>query len=247
MPRYIAEDIVSNFTSSKDTLKVVSYNIKYAKKTKKAIKILSTYSDINDADIILLQEMDLDGVKRIAQALHYNFVYYPAVLHPINAKDFGNAVLSKWPILDDYKVILPHQNINKRQRIAVVTTLDVNNTKVAAISLHLGIFNKPTERKQRIDKILSTIPEEVTHAIVGGDFNTFTKKDNAEILASFTRNNYILATRDIGWTNHAWYLLRKKPTLDHIYTSNMEVINKGKVKDKSASDHIPIWAELKLK
>ncbi len=246
-PRYASDNIVKGWVNPDKNIKVVSYNIKYAKKITKATNVLSSHAELNDADIILLQEMDQDGVERIAQALQYNYVYYPAVLHPINGKDFGNAVLSKWKITSDYKVILPNKNINKRQRIAVVTILDYRGTNIAAISLHLGIFNRPTERRQRIDKILATIPEEITHVIVGGDFNTFTKKDQNEIFTAFKRNNYDWVTDDIGWTNHAWFLAHKKPTLDHFYTRNFDIIDKGKVIDKSASDHIPIWAELKLK
>ena len=245
-PRYADQTVISQWTEAKDTFKVVSYNIKYARKITKATEVLSTYNELKDADAIFLQEMDLDGVKRISEALGYNYIYYPAVLHPINGKDFGNAILSKWPMSDDYKVILPNKNINKRQRIAVIATLDYKGTKISAVCLHLGIFNRPTERRQRIDKILATLPDDIKHVIVGGDFNTFTKKDHEEILHSFTQNGYDWITDNVGWTHHAWFLVGHKPSVDHFYTKNMNKVKSGKVIDQSASDHIPVWAELKL-
>lgn len=247
-PRYASSDILQEHPQQPPaSLKVVTYNIKYARKIAKAINVLKTHDTLNDADIIFLQEMDLDGVERIARALQMNYIYYPAVLHPINGKDFGNAILSQWPMYNDYKTILPNKNINKRQRIAVSTTVKIGNKEIQAICLHLGIFNRPSERKARIDKILNTIPSHIEHAVVGGDFNTFTKKDHAEILHSFTQREYDWLTDNVGWTNHAWFLIGQNPSLDHIYAKNFEKIKSGKIIDKSASDHIPVWTELKFK
>jgi len=52
------------------------------------------------------------------------------------------------------------------------------------------------------------------------------------------------ATTDLGWTNKNWALLNRKNTLDHIYIRGMKTVAKGKVIDRSASDHIPIWTDL---
>lgn len=62
-----------------DTLRIVSFNVKYA-----------------------------EGTKSIARALDMSYIYYPAIFRHRSAKDFGNAVLSRWPIISDAKIVLPH-------------------------------------------------------------------------------------------------------------------------------------------
>jgi len=243
-PRYAALDSIKPALISPETLKVVSYNIEYALKIPHAIEILKKNNNLDQADIILLQEMDAEGVKKISQTLGYNYVYYPAVIHPINKKDFGNAILSKWPILDDQKIILPNLDIKSRQRIAVGATLLVGDKKIMVFSLHMGIFVKPSERKQRVSTILKHIPPSIKYCIIGGDFNTFTKKDHGEIFDAFAKADFKFATEGIGWTNRHWYLFFKKPTLDHIYTKGMHLADAGKIIDRTASDHLPIWTEL---
>lgn len=242
-PRYAAQNFTIARNYNNENIKILSYNIKYAKQIDKAIIILNKYETLKDADIILLQEMDKDGVKKIADTLQYNYIYYPAVIHPLHGKDFGNAVLSKWPIINDQKIILPHFNSNK-QRIAVGATIDFDGKKVMAFSLHLGIFVKPDQRKIIMDGIIAAIPDNIEHCVIGGDFNTFTKKDRKNIQDAFIAANFESATKDLGWTNKNWSLLNRKNTLDHIYIRGMRSIAKGKVIDRSASDHIPIWTDL---
>jgi len=242
-PRYASQNFTTTRNYQNEDIKILSYNIKYAKRIDKAITILKKYETIKDADIILLQEMDKEGVQKIADTLKYNYVYYPAVVHPLHKKDFGNAILSKWPIINDQKIILPHFNSNK-QRIAVGATIDIDGKKVMAFSLHLGIFVKPDQRKIIMDGIISAIPADIEHCVIGGDFNTFTKKDRKNIQDAFMAADFKSATTDLGWTNKNWALLNRKNTLDHIYIRGMKTVAKGKVIDRSASDHIPIWTDL---
>ena len=168
---------------------------------------------------------------------------YPVLF--LSKKDFGNAVLSKWPIIDDQKVILPHFNSNK-QRIAVGATIDIDGKKIMAFSLHLGIFVKPDQRKIITDGIIASIPDKIKHCVIGGDFNTFTKKDRKNIKDAFMLADFKSATKDLGWTNKNWALLNRKNILDHIYIRGMKTIDKGKILDRSASDHLLIWTDLQF-
>jgi hypothetical protein len=62
-------------TAAKETIAVVSYNIRFAEKITEAIDDLSGMSELRDAEILLLQEMDHEGTESIASALRYNYVY----------------------------------------------------------------------------------------------------------------------------------------------------------------------------
>src|SRR5258705_1817958 len=89
-------------------LRVVTYNVQWGKHIDRAINVLQTRAPLPDADIVVLQEMDAEGTRRIADALGMSWVYYPAAVHPKLGHDFGNAVLSRWPIVADEKLMLPH-------------------------------------------------------------------------------------------------------------------------------------------
>jgi endonuclease/exonuclease/phosphatase family metal-dependent hydrolase len=245
-PRYASLDTAVLDTAPKDTVKVVTYNIKLSKNTGQALELLAGCHELDNADIICLQEMDPQGVKLIADTLKYNFVYYPAILHPRNNKDFGNAILSKWPVLSDQKIILPKLGTGKLQRIAVSATLLINQTKVNVFCVHMEMFTPGYRRRIPIDRMIGSIDPSVKHAIIAGDFNTFSRSNCRTILKPFKEADFQLATGRIGWTYKYWYLLNKRSTLDHIFTRGMTVVNTGKVINRIPSDHLPIWGELKI-
>ena len=124
-----------------DAIKVVTWNIAFAKEVGEAIEELSEIEELQGADIILLQEMDEEGTEAIAKALKYDYVYYPASIHSRHERNFGNAVLSKWPIVDSEKLILPHQNpANDQIRIAVRAIVDLNGLEMPVYSVHTETF-----------------------------------------------------------------------------------------------------------
>ncbi|MBP9855078.1 MAG: endonuclease/exonuclease/phosphatase family protein [Candidatus Omnitrophica bacterium] len=246
-PRFADYSVTKNIPLEDGQIKVVSYNIKFAKKIDEAISILNENKELKDADIIFLQEMDEIGAEKIARTLNYNYIYYPAVFHPIPKQNFGNAILSKWPIISDSKIILSVDGDKKLQRIAASATLDINGKKLMAFSVHMRISIKPFLRSIQTARIVQSIPNDVDYVIVAGDFNTFTQMGYFAVVNQFEKNGFTLATKKIGWTFKYWYTANKKFTLDHIFTKGMKTIDYGKVNNHSASDHIPIWADFSLK
>src|SRR6185503_15590650 len=116
-------------------------NIKFAEKIDLAIDLLRNDPHLNTADVLLLQEMDKPGAQKIAGALGYCWVYYPAVRHPQSERDFGNAILSRYPFIEDHKILLPHQGrFGRTRRIATAATLDVNGVAVRVYSVHLATW-----------------------------------------------------------------------------------------------------------
>jgi endonuclease/exonuclease/phosphatase family metal-dependent hydrolase len=245
-PRYASSNFLSHRPDFDGTIKVISYNIRLARRTKKALDLLTGHDDLKDADILCLQEMDPSGVDIIARSLKHNYVYYPAILHPRSTKDFGNAILSKWPIINDRKIILPNIGAGKLQRIAVNATISVNGTKISIFSIHMKVYTRCCQRRILINHILRAIEPSVKNCIVAGDFNTFSKSSRRTFVEPFKEAYFKSATESIGWTYKYWYLLNKRAVLDHIFIKGMDVINSGKVVNRKPSDHIPIWGEMKL-
>ena len=111
-------------------LRVVSFNVKLADDIAGAIKVLQT-GELANADVVALQEMDDSGTERIARALHLNYVYYPGSIHPTRNRYFGPAILTRWPIVESRKLLLPYEAPFRHQRrTATAATINVNGSCV---------------------------------------------------------------------------------------------------------------------
>ncbi|MEJ2052278.1 MAG: endonuclease/exonuclease/phosphatase family protein [Calditrichaceae bacterium] len=237
------KDFVKTALPAKDTIKVVTFNIKYAEEIDKALEELDEVRALRDADIILLQEMDNAGTYTIAKYLDYNYLYYPASLQH-SGKDFGNAILSKWPIEHYKKIILPYESpLNKRRRIAVTGVIDMGNTQIFTCSVHIETPWLETEyRVSQADSLIRSIPGDYNYVIVGGDFNTASDESVELTDKLFKSANFTWITDNIGWTQD--FMGIKKFSLDHIFTKGMRLVDAGKFKETKASDHLPVWATL---
>ena len=228
-------------------LQVFTYNIQFAKKVRPAVELIERNENLKQGDIVLLQEMDAEGVMHICDTLGYNYVYYPAVRHPNHGRDFGNAILSKWPIGEHKKLILPHVERTKLQRIAVLADIHVGERKILVICIHLGVWLKTAYRTLQMKRVVSEIPEREKYCIIGGDFNTLTKRNYHATIDPLIHGGFDLATKNIAWSYKHWYILNRKTSLDHIFTRGARLIQTDKVASrKKPSDHYPIWVQLEL-
>ena len=155
------------------TLLVVSFNIAFARNIDSALAVLRTEPALRHPDVLLLQEMDGASTARIARELGMAYVYYPALLHKRTRRDFGNAVLSRWPIAADERLELPHRSLFTRtQRIAAAATIDVAGVPVRVYSAHLGTLVEITPRARR-DQLRHILADAMRfrHVVLGGDMN----------------------------------------------------------------------------
>lgn len=226
-------------------IKVISWNIKFSEKIDEAIAELSTVEELQDADILLLQEMDEEGVEQIAQALNYNYVYYPASIHSEHGKNFGNAILARWPISDPKKLVLPHKNPKNNQiRIAVQAIVTVGDKEIEAYSVHTEtIWLDPLRRNQQIDALAADVDKAYTYGLVGGDFNTATPGSIGALTKRFEEVGYNRVSEGLGYTVVKSGI---KFDIDHIFAKEMSFIDGGVWRETEASDHFPVWVELQL-
>jgi len=229
--------------ASNDTLKVVSFNIKFAKKIKKAISELQTQPELQNADIILLQEMDESGTDSIAKSLSYNYVYYPATVHPQSDRNFGNAILSKWPLHSQKKILLPYEPVlGKTKRIAVSSYVAYPKHDLLVYSVHTATAVVSAEKRlSQADSILNSISKQHPQMIIGGDFNTLFSQNVRDLEDVFSKNGFFRASREAGATVEKVFF---NLTLDHIFIKGLELIDSGTT-ETQASDHKPLWVLLR--
>jgi endonuclease/exonuclease/phosphatase family metal-dependent hydrolase len=157
------------------SIKVVSWNTNYGEQLDRIIAALTEVEALQNADVLLLQEMDEVSVDLLAQALQYNYVYYPATVHDHHEKNFGNAVLSPWPLSDPHKILLPNSDPDSRQdRIAVRANVWIGDRELATYSVHLEHFwILPSRSDSQVDVLVHRVGKEDGAVIVGGDFNSW--------------------------------------------------------------------------
>jgi len=217
-------------------LRVVTYNVQWGRHIDRAINVLRTRAPLPAADIIVLQEMDADGTRRIAEALGMGWVYYPAAVHPKRRSDFGNAILSRWPIVADEKLMLPHVGgLRHAQRIATAATVLVGPTAVRVYSTHLGTPSDIRPSKRR-DQVRAIVGDAVAYpvVIVAGDMNSH------GIGKEFVANGFSWPTEHNGFTT-AFF------NWDHVFLKGFAAPPDdrrvtGIVRDTlRTSDHDPVW------
>lgn len=239
LPRYAGSAKVVYTPLERDTLRIVSFNIEYARETRRAAELFSTAGRLRDADVILLQEMTAPATRFLADSLHMRYVYYPAIYNRILRHDIGNAVLSRWPILNDAKLILPgHSRYAKTQRIATAATIRMKDRSIRVYSTHFGT---PMDlggkgRAAQLQRILDDASG-YPLVVIGGDMNS-------EDIGRVARDaGYLWATDTIPRSNAFG-------RFDHFFVRGLVTLSKGSVGTyrvpRSISDHSPIWIRLRL-
>jgi len=219
-------------------LRVVTFNIRYAKEAEGALAAIRADDHLRGADVIALQEMDAAGVDVIARGLGLSYVYYPAAVHPGGGRDFGNAVLARGSILADGKLFLPHLSRGRAmQRVATWADLDVDGLRFRMYSLHLSADAEMSRRKRldQVRAVLAHARKQPGPVVMAGDFN-----DRLAVGYAFVSAGYEWVSRDLPATV-SWF------TWDHVFARGLALValdRRGVADPRGSSDHRPVWADL---
>ncbi len=221
-------------------LLIVTYNVEFSRKVEEAIGVLRDVPELAGADIILLQEMTANATARIAAALEMGYVYYPAIHHGRAGQDFGNAVLSRWPVEHDEKLVLPHRSrYAGTQRAATVATIRVDTMSIRVYSTHLGTAADVSTRRRR--EQLATILRDGARfpaVVVGGDMNM------ADLGPAVGEHGYRWVTSGTPRTTlfGRWdHVLVRGDAL--ALPSRAGVVTRG----RAASDHSAVWVRMPVR
>jgi endonuclease/exonuclease/phosphatase family metal-dependent hydrolase len=218
-----------------EQLRIVTFNTHFARRVDRVAALLGATASLAGADIIALQEVDARATRRIASALGMSYVYYPGAVHPVTGRDFGNAVLARWPIVDDRKVLLPHHGrLRDTQRTATAATVAIGGDTVRFYSVHLSHMGElgPGARREQARAVIADAAP-FRRVVVAGDLN------GVRVAEEFVACRFLWPTRDSPPTMQvfAW---------DHILLRGVEPAGEPSTgvvaDDPDASDHFPVWA-----
>lgn len=239
-------------------LKIFTYNIQHGLDYKKLLNkervidldLISNIIKKYNPDIIGLNEVynDVDGkvtveqVKYIANKLGYNYCYFGRAITILETIDYGNAIISRFPI-EDIKVhmiedpIIKDENVHYETRNIIETKINVNGVMINVFVTHIGLAT--TEQKNGIDKLMSLINNE--KIVIVGDFNMEEDNGNIKRLSNIVDNtSYLFDDIKLSFPS-----INSKIKIDYIFTKNLKV-KEAKILNEVGSDHLPVIAKIEL-
>lgn len=228
-----------------DTLRVVTFNIQFSREVDAALAELRADPDLRGAHILLLQEMEGGDVQRLARELQMHAAYIPASHHSRHDEDFGNAVLSRWPLSDVLGVELPNeQPWNGQRRMAVLATAAVPGGPVRCVSVHLEVPTLGTRKRvEQLEAAAAAVADFPGPVLLAGDFNCVLDRD-ARILGRVLRRAGFREALGQGPTalRGLFFWKFQQGVLDRVFARGLEPVEAGAPPATAASDHLPVWS-----
>jgi endonuclease/exonuclease/phosphatase family metal-dependent hydrolase len=221
-------------------LRVMTYNIRHAKGLDGKMRLERIVRDILDggADVISLQEVDrrnirsgfADQIAEIGEELGMYWVFSPSI--KVGFMQYGNAIVSKYPLYNDRIWELPG---DKENRSVLAARVQLADREVAIVTTHLGVSRADRERQvPMLEDILRGIEGA---AIFMGDFN-------------MEADHPLMGWAAEGKWRKAQLEGERKTVLggkeiDHIFYRGFANAAKAWTMPSEASDHLPVLADFR--
>lgn len=222
-------------------LRVMTFNIRHARGLDGKVNLSRIVSDIKhgDPDIVALQEVDrfhirsrfVDQVNHFKKALNMDAYFSPS-LYYYGIAEYGNVILSKYPLYNRKIDLLPGI---KEERSLLSAQVKIGDYEVTLFTTHLGVLEE--EREMQMPIILDKLHQVDGPAIFLGDMNMDHSHSLLQAIAEpWTKAELI---HDTG----TFYLGGE---IDHIFAGPyVDTINAWTIQT-DASDHMPVVAELRI-
>ncbi|MBQ1187145.1 MAG: endonuclease/exonuclease/phosphatase family protein [Clostridia bacterium] len=202
------------------------------------------------ADIIGLNEMRDKGpdaeyeaqTKIIAEKLGC-YHYFAKAIDFGGVNPYGNALISKYPILSAEVVPVPEPEVRGyngyyEDRCLLKAVIDVNGQKISVLVIHFGL--NPDEAENAVKAVVSNLPE--NKVILMGDFNL---PPESELLLPIKERLFDTAKlfnkEKLSYPSDAPYI-----KIDYIFTSNDIKVLSADIPEIIASDHRPHTATIEI-
>ena len=220
---------------------------------RETLKPMRDFIASHSVDLVLLQEVIgsnpkkefTDQVRYLGEGLQSEFCYGKNAI--VNDYHHGNAILSRYPIVESKNYDLTTNSFEKRGMLQATITIK-DRFEIQAFCCHLNLLRN--SRKNQIHKISELLAESSESfkgpMFAGGDFNDWLKDAHEPF---FTRG-----WKEAGHEGEKKHLLTfpsfwPRMALDRLYfraakLRHADVPNFGKY--GILSDHLPILAEFEL-
>lgn len=226
-------------------VRIASYNIQHGKGMDGVLNLNRTLQVLAqlDADLICLQEVDrfrmptrlVPQAERLALDLGMQWIYGPVRSYPIGS--YGNAILSRYPIKEIANHLLPDP-IDPRR--CLQAEIDLGGYTLALFNTHLGL--KQTVRMQQVqDIILPLVLSVPGPAVLAGDFNATVNRPETNLLAEYLTDTFC---KNSGTLINTFPSINPAARIDYIFINQYCTAANCFIMDSTASDHLPVTADI---
>jgi len=245
-------------TSESVEIKIVSYNIRWrgGDELKRIAKLLHEDPEIGGAAILGLQEVDRhkkrtghsNTAKALAEELGFHYAWAaPPAPKADDEEETGVAILSIYPLSDVRRIVLPNPGPNKRRRVALGATVEIEGKQWRVYSAHAETrisVDKKMEQFNAVLEDLARYPAEMP-AVVMGDFNTWQANADDETIKLFSKAGLSTPFGTHSTFRRRVLLVPIEFRLDWVWLRGLETTKHGIDRKIEISDHWPLWTNVK--
>nr|WP_121273672.1 endonuclease/exonuclease/phosphatase family protein [Pedobacter schmidteae] len=238
-------------------IKVMTYNIHIGNPPSKPAEVRDLQAIANvinsqKPDLVALQEVDVntqrsgvnvDQAKELARLTGMNYFYAKAI--DFQGGQYGDAVLSRFPILESVSYQLPvTQQLGGETRSVAMITVEKEGYKFYFSSTHLDHLGAEDNRllqAAELNKIVGSLSRPL---IIAGDMNAI---PSSKTMALLQQQLFMGCNAACPFTIPATAPTR---TIDYIMMrpyNKFNIKNYNVINETYASDHLPLIAEIELK
>ena len=249
-------------------LKVMSWNIWSGKNWEQIVDFVKK----NEIEIIGFQEADnnlertgfLHIAEEIAKSLGFYYAYSPSVENQNTGEfaggQFGNCVISKYPILKNKRHFLStlegwDGTVITQPRTLLETEIEVNSKVICFMTLHLSYsreFKTTAIKLKQIEKVIEVIHKNKDVPIILlGDFNSVPENQEIDKIKQFLKDvdekNSLKTWTMYDFEYQDWKVLAGLNfKIDYIFISKYIKHETPKIDINKISDHVPVIVGLEL-
>jgi endonuclease/exonuclease/phosphatase family metal-dependent hydrolase len=241
-------------------IKIVSYNIRWRSgdDLKLLTKLLKDDPEIGGAAILGLQEVDRrkkrsgnsNTAKMIADELGLHYAWAaPPTPKPGDEEETGVAILSVYPLSDVRRIVLPHEGPNRRRRVALGATVEIDKRQWRVYTAHAETripFDKKLEQFKAVLDDLAQYPSHMP-AVIMGDLNTWEAGAGRKTIKFFSDAGLKTSFGHQPTFRRRVLFMPLELELDWIWLRGLEPAGFGIDREIKVSDHWPLWTNVKCR
>lgn len=222
--------------------KFMTYNIQHCNDHLRGVVDPTVIADAisrEDADIVGLNEVWGDGAGEISQTellarlAGYPYFYFAKAIELRDGRGYGNALLSRYPIISAETVRIPDPQERKygghyESRVILKAVIDVRGP-FTVCATHFGL--NPDEAESAVSTVLREMP--LKRALLMGDFNL---RPESPILTPI-RERFIDVSEKFCPLVPTFPSPEPTAKIDYIFTTRDTKVLSASVPDTVASDH----------
>lgn len=160
-------------------------------------------------------------------------------------RQYGNAILSKYPIIDSENYHLTKLHDSEETRGLLGAQIHVSGENLWFYTTHLDPSLDPTTRAEQV-KDIHNITSQHPHSILVGDMNTPQKGDYAPELEPILKQYKDAWALKHGRPGYTWPAIHPRMRIDYIFVAPDIKIDSVQLIKSSASDHRLLTATVML-